>query len=415
MAKTINIIGGGIIGLSTAYYLVKSGFKVNIIDRGDMDSGASYVNAGYLTPSHFVPLAAPGIISKGLKWIFNSTSPFYIEPRLDWDFLRWILAFKNASTVVRVEKAIPELIEINLKSFKLFQQMKETFDFSFHFEEKGLLMVFKDKKTGEVEISMAERALTEGLDVSILTASQLQRLQPVFSDEVLGGVHYRCDAHMTPSVFMRNLKTWLERNGVKFNSKEEVTGFEFHGRKIEKVITNNSVFENEELVLAAGAWSPKLAKILNFHLPIQGGKGYSLDINRSTGITLPTILTDAKVAVTPMKDFTRFAGTMEFSGINERINKKRVGALCSSVAGYYRDFEINSQEKASAKPGLRPVSPDGLPLIGRSSKYDNLSIATGHAMMGWSLGPVTGKLISEVIEGRKTSVNLAPFDPNRKF
>ena len=411
--KKVVIIGGGVIGLFSAYYLVKKGCEVTVIDKGDITTGASFINAGYLTPSHFISLSSPGMINKGLKWMFNSASPFYIKPRLDLDFFKWAWDFKKAASAINVEKAVPIIKEINLKSRDLYEELLTSGDFKFHYEKQGLLMAFASKKGEEEELKMAERAEKEGLEAEIISGETLKKMQPAFSNEVIGAIHYKCDRHTTPSHFMKSLKDWLQENGVLFALGQEVKNIVVENNKIVVIETFQNSFQADEFVLAAGSWTFDLAKKLNLNIPIQGGKGYSIDVNRNTGISMPAILVEAKVAVTPMDGFTRFAGTMEFSGNNSIIRKNRVETISKAVSAYYRDIEISSQEMENSKCGLRPVSPDGLPFIGRALKYQNLTVATGHAMMGWSLGPITGKLVSEIIEGQKTSLNLQPFNVER--
>ncbi|HEA29500.1 MAG TPA: FAD-dependent oxidoreductase [Leeuwenhoekiella sp.] len=411
--KKIIIIGGGISGLCCAYYLVKEGFEVTVIDKGVMTTGASYINAGYLTPSHFITLAQPGMITKGLKWMLNSASPFYIKPRWDLDFFKWVWHFKKSANASKVERAIPILREINLKSRELYLEIHEAADFEFHLERKGLLTVYKTAKNEEHEVKLAERAKKEGLEAKILNKKELHDLEPAFTDDVIGGIRYDCDAHTTPHIFMKNMKNWLATQGVNFLLGEKVIGFNTENTRVKTVKTENYSIEADEFILASGAWTFELARTLGLHIPIQGGKGYSMNVEAPTNITRPAILTEVKCAVTPMQGFTRFAGTMEFSGNNDVVRFNRVEAIASAAQQYYKGVEISGEVKQTATSGLRPVSPDGLPFIGRPSKYKNLNIAAGHAMMGWSLGPVTGKLISEIITNKKTSVDLSPFMPER--
>tara|TARA_R110002020_G_scaffold22405_1_gene75738 strand:+ start:5366 stop:6610 length:1245 start_codon:yes stop_codon:yes gene_type:complete len=411
--KKILIIGGGISGLCSAYYLIKEGFSVTILDQGDMESGASYINAGYITPSHFIPLAAPGMISKGLKWMLNSSSPFYIKPRWDTDFFRWALDFKRSANVQRVENAIPALKELNLQSQVLYEELLATLDFEFHYEKKGVLLAYGTPKAEEEELEVAQRAVKEGLEVDCLSKKALHELEPVFSDHVTGAVHYKCDSHTTPNEFMGQLKSWLVTMGANFELRQQVKGFQVQNGHITGVETQNNLFTADEYVLASGSWTSPLVRSLGLYIPVQGGKGYSMDVYRETGIAVPAILVEAKVAVTPMKGFSRFAGTMEFSGNNSLVRRERVEALASAVKKYYRSVEIQPKEKEGAVSGLRPVSPDGLPFIGKTLKYDNLTLAAGHAMMGWSLGPITGKLVTQGITKEKTTVDLRPFRPER--
>ncbi|SFW65551.1 D-amino-acid dehydrogenase [Sinomicrobium oceani] len=412
MRKTI-IIGGGIAGLCSAYYLVKEGHQVTVVDRSNISGGASFINAGYLTPSHIISLAAPGMVTKGLKWMFNSKSPLYIKPRLDPDFIKWGLLFKKSATAQRVEAAIPVIKELNLKSRDLYESMLDTLDFEFHYGREGVLMVYSSEEAEEEELHLAERAIQEGLEAKCLSKDELLDRQPVFSGHVRGAVLYECDRHITPNEFMQNLKQWLLNKGVAFQLDQEVLDIRVSGNKITAVHTTKGTFEADEFVLAAGSWTFPLAKKLGLYIPVQGGKGYSMNVKRETGITMPAILTEAKVAVTPMQGFTRFAGSMEFSGNNDYIRKERVEAIAGAVKKYYNGIEINAGEKAAAVSGLRPVSPDGLPFIGKTAKYNNLTVASGHAMMGFSLGPVTGKLVKQLVTDEKPFMDLSALKPER--
>ncbi|MGA1227622.1 MAG: NAD(P)/FAD-dependent oxidoreductase [Tamlana sp.] len=415
MAKNIIIIGGGIIGLCSAYYLKKEGHKVTVIDQSNMDAGASYVNAGYVTPSHFMSLAAPGMISKGIKWMFNSASPFYVKPRLDLEFLKWAWAFKKSATTTKVEQSIKTIKDINLFSRDLYEDLKQQAGFNFHYERKGLLMCYKSDKVGEEEWNIGQRGIDEGLGVKHLSKKDVHILEPNANFNIKGAVFYDCDAHMTPHSFMSEMVNFLKSKGVNILTNELVKDIEVLDISIKKVITDKQTYSADEVVLAAGSWSTLLAKKLGLKIPIQAGKGYRINVERETHISMPAILCEAKVAVTPMDGFTSFAGTMEIAGINHKINPKRVNAIANAAQDYYNGLEITSEEKTNAKCGLRPVSPDGLPYIGKSIKCDNLTIATGHAMMGWSLGPATGKLVAEIISNQKASLSLKPFHPDRKF
>ena len=416
MGKNVVVIGGGIVGLSCAYYLLKDGHQVTVIDKSDMVSGASYVNAGYLTPSHIIPLASPGMMAKGIKWMFNSSSPFYMKPRLNADFIKWAWHFNTSSTRSNVEKAIPLIKDINLLSKELYTELHNSGELGdFQLEKKGLLMLFKNQKEGKQEREVMIRAIDEGLEAKELSLESLNRLQPKLSKDIKGAIHYECDAHTSPDEIMKKLINYLKEQGVVIKSGVEVTDFVFNGSTIQSVVTKEHSYLADEIVLATGSWTQHLSKRLNLNVSVQPGKGYRINVCRATQVKLPAVLMEAKVAVTPMRGFTRFAGTMELSGINHKIRKERVRAIARAAQNYYEGLEITEDELAGARCGLRPVSPDGLPYIGRTSKFTNLSIATGHAMMGWSLGPATGKLISEVISEKKSSMEIEGFAPERKF
>lgn len=415
MAKSVIIIGGGIIGLCSAYYLQREGHKVTVVDKSDFTSGASYVNAGYITPSHIISLAAPGMINKGIKWMFNSESPFYVKPRLNYDFLKWSWAFKKSATAQKVEKAIPVIKDINLLSRELYEDLKSSGDFDFFYQHKGLLMYYQTEKAGEEEWKVGQRAIQEGLKVENLSKEQVQKIEKNVDLNIKGAVYYHSDAHMTPNEFMPQLKTYLKKNGVSILGNEEVLDIMVANQKITGIKTTNLHIKSDEFVIATGSWSQNLAKKLGVDIPIQAGKGYRVNTKSETNITIPAILMEAKVAVTPMNGFTRFAGTMEIGGINDIINPVRVNAIAKAAESYYPNLRVNEQEKEAAKCGLRPCSPDGLPYIGKSFKCKNVTFATGHAMMGWSLGPATGKLVSEIISDKKRSLDLSPFHIDRKF
>lgn len=413
--KTL-IIGAGVMGLCSAYYLHKKGHQVTVLEQSMGGLGASFVNAGYLTPSHIVPMAAPGVITKGLSMMLDPKSPFYIKPRWDIDFFKWAWAFHKSSTKEKVDRAAPIIKDINLLSSKLYDEIKESGDLGdFHLEKKGLLMIYQTDAYGDAEKKVAATAKGFGLEVTHLETDALRKLHG--DTEVIGkgALHYFCDSHTTPTVFMAKMKDYLLQNGVQINYGEAVTKFDYTNGKIHTVRSDKQSYQPDNVVLASGSWSNDLVKQLGLTLQVQAGKGYCIDVHRPTGIKLPAILMEAKVAITPMDGFTRFAGTMEFSGVNYDINLDRVVAIAEAVMKFYPSIEITKAEINSAKCGLRPVSPDGLPYIGKMKAFDNFFITTGHAMMGWSLGPATGKLISEVMEGEGTSMDIKPFDPERKF
>lgn len=415
MVKKVTIIGGGIIGLSTAYFLTKQGHQVTVVEKGNFSSGASYVNAGYITPSHIIPLASPGMITKGIKWMFNSESPFYVKPRLNSDFLKWSWAFKKSCTKSHVAKCIPVIKDINILSRELYQELKNTNEFDFHFEKKGLLMCYQTDKVGEEEWNVGKKAIEQGLQVENLNKQEVKKIEPNIDFNIKGAVFFHSDAHMTPQEFMKKMHTYLKKQGVLFFENEEVIDVNTTNKSVDSITTTKQEITTDELVLATGSWSFNLAKKLGVNIPLQAGKGYRIDVKEPTGISVPAILCEAKVAVTPMQGFTRFAGTMEIAGINHTINKKRVNAIAKAAENYYNGLKIDTKFKNNANCGLRPCSPDGMPYIGRTQKFTNLTIATGHAMMGWSLGPATGKLVSEIINNQKTSINLTMFSPDRGF
>ncbi|WP_299684005.1 FAD-dependent oxidoreductase [uncultured Dokdonia sp.] len=409
------IIGGGIIGLSCAYFLHKSGHQVTVIDQSKMDGGASYVNAGYLAPSHMIPLAAPGVMKQGLKWMLDKKSPLYIKPRLNSELLKWTLAFNKSCNSKHVQRVVPVMREIAVMGRDLYDQIKQEEGFDFQLEKKGLFMLCQSEHMLEEESHLVDYALKEGLVARTVTPQEVQQMMPDAQLDIVGATYFECDHHTTPDEFMEDLKSYLIQSGVTIRKEEKVIDIGVQNGKISHVQTDKKQLKADEYVLAAGSWTSMLSRKLNLNLLLQAGKGYRIQTTTPTGITYPSILAERKVAITPMNGYTRFAGTMEIAGINHTINTTRVEAIAEGVNQYFPEVQISKEEKSQAAAGLRPVSPDGMPYIGKSSKCNNLTIATGHAMMGWSLGPSTGKLVQEVIDEVKPSMNMALFHPDRKF
>lgn len=313
-----------------------------------------------------------------------------------------------------MQNSLKVIKDINILSRDLYDGILASGDLdAYQYERQGLLMVYKTAKAGDEEREVASWAGDLGLEVKELDKAGLSALQPDSQIDALGAFHYLCDGHMTPGQFMARMKDYLQKSGVEILTNKEVIDFRTAQGKINALVTSEGEIYADEVVLASGCWSENLAHKLGIYLPVQAGKGYRIDVNRPTGITLPTILMEAKVAVTPMDGFTRFAGTMELSGINHIIRKERVEAIANAAHRYYPSFEVKAEEKAQAQFGFRPVSPDGLPYIGKTSKFTNLTFASGHAMMGWSLGPGTGKLVTEIITGEKTSMDVKAFGVER--
>lgn len=413
--KEIIIIGGGIIGLSCAYFLHKSGHQVTVIDQSKMDGGASYVNAGYLAPSHMIPLSAPGVMKQGIKWMLDSKSPLYIKPRLNADLIKWSWAFNKSCNSKHVARVIPVMREIAVMGRDLYDQIKQEEGFDFQLEKKGLFMLCQTEQTLYHELELVETAHKEGLVARAVSATEVRQMMPGTQLDIVGATYFECDHHTTPGAFMNELKTYLVNAGVVIRQEEKVVDVGVENNEITFVKTDKEQLKAEAYVLAAGSWTSMLSRKLTIPLLLQAGKGYRLETTTPTGITYPSILAEAKIAITPMSGCTRFAGTMEIAGINDHINTQRVDAIAEGVQRYFPEVSITPEEKAQAASGLRPVSPDGMPYIGKSKKCKNLTIATGHAMMGWSLGPSTGKLVQEVIDEVTPSMDMTLFHPDRKF
>lgn len=410
----VTIIGGGVVGLSTAYYLQQQGYAVTVIDRGDITNNCSFGNMGYMSPSHFIPLASPGIIKEGLRHMISSSSPFYIKPRLSMDLLRWGMQFWKSSNATTAKKNAPHLNNILRLSRDLMNEMRQTIGDSFEMEEIGCFMLYKGAAAEDHEMHMADDAEGFGLKVERLDAAAVQALEPEVEVSVKGGVLYKDDCHFQPGKMMLVLKQWLMDKGVQFALNNTVTGIEKSNDTITAVITDKGRIACDEVVLAAGSWLQVVAKQMGIHVLLQPGKGYSYTYpHLEKNIHYPAILVDGRCAITPWGRQLRIGGTMELSGINDRVLVKRMEGIYTSAKKFYPGLDMPLPPQDKIWHGLRPVTPDGLPYIGRHSAYRNLTMAGGHAMLGISQGTGTGLLVTQLLSRQPLSVDISAFSPER--
>jgi D-amino-acid dehydrogenase len=412
--KNVAIVGGGIIGLCSAYYLNRAGHKVTIFDDGNLDDTCSIGNAGMIVPSHIIPLAAPGMIAKGIRWMFNSKSPFYVKPRLNGQLIRWGMKFYSHANKEHVERSIPVLKEISLLSKSLYQQLHSAKHFDFGYEERGLMMLYQSADTEKEEIEAAHLSNKNGIEAQILSLAEVQKLEPDVEVRARGGVYFPGDAHLVPQTLVKNLIAYLKQQGVIIRSQTRVNDFTLNGTKVESLVESGGQLSFDEYIIATGAWSGVFCEKLGIDIPMQSGKGYSFTLTDVVkNIHIPSILIEGRVAVTPMGSSLRFGGTMEINGTDRSVNMNRVKGIVETIPKFYREMKVNVPKLQEVWNGLRPCSPDGLPYIGRSKKLTNVIIATGHSMMGLSLGPATGKLVSELVDEKPASMDLSALNPER--
>lgn len=399
--QKIVIVGGGIIGLSAAYYAWKQGMQVQVLDRDEESSlGCSFGNAGMVVPSHFIPLAAPGMIAKGMRWMMNPASPFYVKPRLSADLFRWGVEFWKHATPKHTEECKELLAEMSLASRKLFEELStEVGDFGL--VKRGLLMLCKTQKALDEEAGVAVMANQLGVKAEVCDAQRIAELDSAIEMDVQGGVWFQQDCHLEPARLMSLLREKLKQEGVEIRYGAKVSGFQRDGVNATGVVLEDGeVLAADALVLASGAWTNELSAMLGGKVLMQAGKGYSLTLPNPKQLPgLCSIFTEAKVAVTPMGDSLRFAGTMEVGGNDLSVNPRRVQGIVNSVRSYFPKFSVDDFAGVDAWAGLRPCSPDGLPYIGALPNCPNVVVATGHAMMGLSLGPVTGQMVAQLLQG----------------
>jgi D-amino-acid dehydrogenase len=417
MSKRVVIIGAGVIGLSAAYYCARREFDVTIVERNSARrDGCSFGNAGMIVPSHFTPLAAPGIVALGLKWMWNPASPFYIKPRLDTALFDWGHKFWRAATPEHVRRSAPLIRDLSLASRTCFEELAALPDMDFGLVKKGLLMLCQTEHALHEEGKNAERARELGIPAEVLDAKQTAALDAGARLNIAGSVYFPKDCHLSPAKFMATLQRQLEQLGAKFIWDSDVADWKSErGNHLRAVkLSDERLIEGDEFVLCGGSWSPQLAEQLALNIPMQAGKGYSLTLSKPRQLPqICSILAEARVAVTPMGETLRVGGTMEIAGLNEDISPVRLRGIIDSFCRYFPEFQPADFDGIQPWRGLRPCSPDGLPYLGRTAKFDNCSIATGHSMMGLSLGPISGKVMAEILSGEKPAQDMTMLSPDR--
>jgi D-amino-acid dehydrogenase len=412
VTRRVVIVGAGVIGLCAAHYCASRGWRVTIIERNAQDrDGCSFGNTGMVVPSHFVPLAAPGMVGLALRWMWNPASPFYIKPRASWDLVDWGWKFWGAANEAQMRRGGKLLHDLAFASRDCYDELVSQQD-DFGFAARGLLALCKTEHALEEEAATANLARELGITAEVLDARQTAAREPGIRMDVAGSVYFPQDGNLAPDQFVRSLERRLA--GVEFEWSTEVTGWRIERGRIHALQAGSREFQADEFLLCAGSWSPQLARQLDLKLPLQPGKGYSLTLQHPRKAPhLCALLTEARVAVSPMNGALRFGGTMELAGLNEDINPIRVRGIVDAAQRYYP--ELTPEDFAGLKPwrGLRPCSPDGLPYVGRPDRFSNLIVATGHAMLGITLGPITGKLCAQILSGERPALDITLLSPDR--
>jgi D-amino-acid dehydrogenase len=413
--KNVVIVGAGVAGLASAYYCLERGHAVTILERGPVDHDCcSLGNAGFISPSHFVPLAAPGVVGKALRWLGDPESPFWVRPRLDPSFLAWSLRFWRAARPEVARRAGPLLRDLSLASRSLFEELARRTDNEFGLTEEGLLLLFRSEAALDAERGHVAQSQALGMAATILDRAGVAALEPDLTLDVIGGVLYPMDAHVTPQRFCATLARLVRERGGRFVWDAEVTGWRSGSRSIRAAVTTRGEEAGDEFVVAAGSWSRAVLRPAGVKIPLEPGKGYSLTLPEPPERPRRSLLLqEARVAITPMGSAVRVGGTMELGAGSLGINPPRIRGIVRSMGRYLPAFTPERFAGIGPWCGLRPCTPDGLPYIGRSARHENLLVATGHAMLGLSLGPVTGSLVAALVSGDAPAIDLAPLRPER--
>ena len=406
------IIGAGAVGVAIAHALASGGRQVVIVDRSKVCSGCSHGNAGWVTPCHALPIPGPGLPAQTMKWMLRGDSPLYIRPSLRPSLLAWLWRFYRHCNHDAQLRGLKAMAQLNRHVVPMTRQLVEQCGLDCQFQSRGILEVFRT----EAELAKGHQHLEllkqHGISGEVLSRDAVHEREPALSEAVCGGIFFPEEADYVPDQFVKELADRLPALGVRILSDTAVEGFTLAANRINTVATSAGDMQPQTVVLAAGAWSVLLARQLGVHLSMQPGKGYSVTLRCQPGVPrIPLMLTDSKVGITPWRDTVRLAGTMELAGLQLAINRRRVDAIVRAAKSYLPGFR--GEHVLETWAGMRPVTSDGLPIIGRSGKLTNLIMATGHGMLGLTQSVVTGRLVADLVLDREPLVPVGPFSPDR--
>jgi D-amino-acid dehydrogenase len=410
-AEHVLVIGGGVIGLSAAYFASQAGADVTVVERGEIGSGSSSGNAGLVVPSFFEPLPSPGVIREALGRIMDPEGFFGIRARLDPFLFSWLVRFAGFSRRGHFHQAVELFLRLNEEGLKEHLEMAAAAGGNYEFIQKGLLFLFLKHERLDQAAKKAERAISAGIPCLVLSRREVRDLEPEASEKVAGGIRYRTDAMLQPALFLQWLKKQAEAKGVNIREQTEVYGFQANRGRVSAALTTRGVQKADQIVLAAGAWIRPMGRWLGVNLPVEGGKGISLTFTKPKLRVQQPLILDEHVAVSPFSSVLRVTGVLELAGLDMTLNPARVLGLRRTAARYLPGLKGLRPEEVWR--GLRPCVPDGLPLLGRLRRYPNVIVAGGHDTRGISLGPVTGRYVARLLGGESLRDMERMLSPNR--
>lgn len=409
---SVIIVGGGIVGVSCAVELARRGEKVILLERGKIGHGCSYGNAGWMTPCFAMPLPQPGLFWKSLTWLTNPESPLYIKPEPSLTLFRWLYYFMRAMNEKQMLRGMEALVTLSKESLIAYQNLAQRFPGDFGFQQKGLLMVAQTKSGMKAAELDRDRMSTVGILGKKLSSEEVRLMEPSVTGGIEGAVYFPNEAHGEPLRIVQSLAKEALNLGVIIYEDTEVFRFDDDNGKISKLMTSRGEMMSDRYVLATGSWSTELAKNLRLSVPILGGKGYALitpPIDPQP--KYPMMLLEKKIAVTPRDGSLRIAGTLELVNQDFSVNQRRVNAI---LKGARQFLPVPENPKVlELWRGLRPCTPDGLPMMGFSKHYSNLALACGHQMLGLQAGYGSGIFIADLFEGKTPSTDVSLYNPNR--
>jgi D-amino-acid dehydrogenase len=410
--RDVLILGGGIVGLACAYYLLKAGRGVTILEQNTVASGSSHGNCGTITPSHAPPLAQPGMIAKALRWMLTPDAPFRVAPRLDLELFGWMLQFARRCNWRDWHEVTAIKAPLLMRSRELIGALIRDEHLDCEFAESGTLYVHRDGAAFEAASTLPSDLAKVGIEMRTLSAAQCRQLEPALNDSIVGGYLNPGDARLRPDRYAAELARVVRVHGGEIVESARITGFRSGRDRIESVATEQGEFTADDIIFALGAWSPALARQLDLRIPIQPGKGYSITYTRAPRAPrIPLTLKERAVCVTAWESGYRLGSTMEFAGYDTTLNRARLDALKRGAAEYL--VEPQGPQVVEEWYGWRPMTYDDLPILGRASKWKNLMLATGHGMLGVTMSAVTGELVAQMLGAQETALDVAPFNPAR--
>ena len=402
------IVGGGVIGVCSAYFLAKRGVAATVLERGDLCRGASFGNAGGITPGH-VPINKPGRIAQALRSLNRPTNPLYLAPRWDPALVRWLWRFARHCTPEHLEASMAIFGPLGHASMVLFEQLVAEESLACAYRSEGYAEVYRTAKglaAGREDAALGRRF---GFESAILSGDEAREHEPALSDAIVGAIRYPVGATLDPYRFVVELAERAARLGARIRTGADVARVLVRGGAVAGVeLQGGEVVEADVVLLAAGAYTAGLTRPLGLRLPLQGAKGYHRDYDPKDGATpglrTACIIGESAIFCADLGGFVRLAGTLEFSGLNEDMRRSRLEQLTIGARQSFRG--MGDAAPISEWCGLRPCLPDGLPAIGAAPGIPGLFVATGHAMMGLTLGPVTGQLVAECVLDGAPSADL---------
>ena len=409
------IVGGGVIGVCCAYYLAKRGVEVVLLERDEIGHAASFGNAGIVAAGH-PPMNKPDRVKHALKKMLDPSTPIYIAPRWDPALARWLIRFSANCTAKRLEENMRVVGPLGHATLPLFDELIHDEEVDCGYRANGYYEVCRTEAGVAHAHHDVDLMRAAGYRAEALSGGELRNRLRSLKDGTLGGAYFPQAATCNPYKFVTEMAERVRRRGGVLRSGESVAEVVASNGRTTGVRTGTGeLVEADAVVLATGAYSLELSRKLGCRLPIQPGKGYHRDLDVSDGSAPPLeaacVLGETSVFCTPMGGVVRFAGTMEFSGLNHTMRRRRLEQL-TNAAGDYLDG-IGLRGLRSEWCGLRPVSPDGLPIVGLVPGQRNVFVATGHAMSGLTLGPITGQLVADLVTGVTPAVDIRALEPAR--